>query len=355
MDDQQGSQELNDRARDVLKSLIREYVRTGRPVGSGRLSKRNREGLSPATLRKVMADLVRMGLAAQPHTSAGRVPTTRGYRFYVDSLLETRHLPSTAEDMIRTSLESESDPEELMNKTSQILSSLSNNIGFVLAPPVSAAAMTHIKFVATSRQRVLVILVTGSAMVQHRMIRVDQTISQSDLDQAGRYLVTHFRGLTLAEIRKQLLRLLTEEKSLYDRLLKNVVMLGAASLVKCEGEEDEESQVYLGGTSCVVQKSASADVDRIAVLLETLEEKRRLVKIVTECLNTDSPGPTVRIGLEEEIPGMGDWALVSSPYVYNQRAIGGLGILGPSRMEYENAISLVHYVARLFTTLFQSN
>jgi len=335
--------------------LIQEYVRTGKPISSSRLAKNNREGLSPATLRNVMADLEEMGLVAQPHTSAGRMPTSSGYRLYVGSLLKKKLLSTEAVDTIRSSLEAESDPEELMNKTSQILSAFSNSVGFVLSPPVSAAAMTHIKFMSASRRRVLVILVTGSAMVQHHIIQLDQEISQAELDQAGRYLVEHFKGLTLSEIRKQLLQLLLEEKSLYDRLLKNVVLLGAASLVRCEGDEDQESQVYLGGASSIIQNPETADLSRIGILLEALEEKRRLVKIVTECLDANSSEPTVKIGLENEIPGMSDWALVSSPYLYNQQAIGGLGILGPTRMEYERAISLVDYVAKLFTTLLQSN
>lgn len=355
MTGQQPSAILNERARSVLKALIREYVRGSKPVGSRRLAKHYWEGLSSATIRNVMAELENVGFLTQPHTSAGRVPTAKGYRLYVDSLLDTRDLPSREIDRIRQSLENEADPGELMSKTSQILSLLSNNVGFVLAPPISHAAMKHIKFVRIAQQRILVILVTGSGLVQHRLIQIEPDLTQRELDQAGRYLIAQFEGKTLLDIRRELLRLMLEEKSLYDRMLKNVILLGAASLVKCEGEEAEESEVYLGGTARIMQKPELADIKSMTALFETFEEKSRLVKIISECLKTVSSSPTVRIGLEKHIPGMGDWALISSPYLYNHKVIGSLGILGPSRMEYEKAISLVDYVAKLFGKLLSKN
>ena len=352
---QQGSAKPDARSQEVLKGIIQEYVRTGKPVGSRRLTGSNREGLSSATIRNVMAELEELDLVTQPHTSAGRVPTAEGYRFYVDSLLNTRRLPSQEADQIKLSLEPETDPGELMNKTSQLLSTWSNNVGFVLAPPVSTAIMKHVKFIRISRQRILVILVTGSGLVQHRLIHLDQDFRQSELDQAGRYLVAHFEGKTLVEIRAELLDLMLEEKSLYDRLLTSVILLGAASLVKQDHEDDEESEVYLGGTAHIIQKPELADINRMIALFQTFEEKGRLVKIISECLKTNPSGPTVLIGLEKNIPGMRDWALVSSPYLYNQKVIGGLGILGPSRMEYEKTISLVDYVAKLFSKLLSTN
>ena len=352
---QRSSANLSERARDVLKTLIRDYVQDGEPVGSRRLAKNYREGLSSATIRNVMADLEKVGFLTQPHTSAGRVPTARGYRFYVDSLLDTRQLPTQEVDRIKQSLERETDPGELMSKTSQVLSALSKNVGFVLAPPISHAPMKHIKFVRIAQNRILVVLVTGSGLVQDRLIQVDQDFSQRELNQAGRYLVAHFEGKTLLEIRVELLRLMVEGKSLYDRMLKNVVLLGAASFVRAKGEEDEELEVYLGSAASIMQKPELANINRMTVLFETFEEKNRLVKIVTECLKANSSGPTVRIGLEKHIPGMRDWALISSPYLQDQKAIGSLGILGPSRMEYDKAISLVDYVAKLFGKLLNRN
>lgn len=351
----QSTTKSDNRPREVLKAIVREYVRNGRPVGSRHLSKAYKEGLSPATLRNVMAGLEKMGLVAQPHTSAGRIPTAAGYRFYVDSIEYTRKLPNRQVAQIKRSLEPEGDPRELMNKTSQLLSILSDNVGFVLPPPVSTATMKHIKFIRRSWQKILVILVTGAGRVQHRLIQVDQNFAQNELDQAGRYLVAQFEGKTLVEIRAELVRHMLEDKRLYDRLLMNAILLGTASLVKSEDTEAEEPEVYLGGTTRVMQKPELADINQMITLFRTFEEKGHLVKIINECLKPSSPEPFVQIGLGKDIPGMRDWALVSSPYLHNQQVVGSLGILGPSRMEYEKTISLVRYMAQLFSELLPNN
>ena len=351
-------QELGDvyeRAGTVLNALVCEYVHKGKPVGSRRLAKIHGQGLSAATIRNVMADLEEMGFLAQPHTSAGRVPTAKGYRFHVGSLLQTKDLAIQEVSQIRQRLEEEKDPGELMHKASHVLSAFSSNVGFVLAPSVSLVSLKHIEFVKIARRRILVILVTGTGLVQHRLIHLDQKLTQGELNQAGRYLVTHFEGKTLREIRDELVRLMMKERSLYNRILQNVILLGSAGLMRSEDGEDDESEVYWGSTAGIVQKPELADINRLVVLLRTFEEKRRIVKIINQCLKTNPKGPTVTIGLEEHIPEMGDWALISSPYVGKQGISGSLGILGPSRMEYEKAISLVDYVAKLFGKLMSTN
>ncbi len=345
---------MDRRSHDILKTLIREFVRTGKPVGSRRLSKLNREGLSAATIRNAVADLEEMGFVEQPHTSAGRVPTAKGYRFYVASLSPGRPLSERNIDQIRQTLARETDPDALMNKTSRLLSSLSNNVGFVLTPPISMAVMKHIEFVKIGPRRILVILVSQTGLVQHRLIRVGEEFTQSDLNQAGGYLVQHFAGRTLAQIRDELIRLMSEEKTLYDQLLKKVLVLGSAGLMPAEQEATEESEVYLGGTAKMVEKSDLADVKRMVALFQTFERKSQLVKLLSECVRPNDSGPTVTIGLEEHIPGMGDLALISSPYSSEQGA-GTLGILGPSRMEYQKIISLVDYVAKLFGEMLARN
>ncbi len=345
--------QLSDRSRDVLRELIREHVRTGQPVGSRRLAKLAGESLSPATIRNVVSDLEEMGFVAQPHTSAGRIPTEKGYRFYVDSLLQTKDLTDREVDKIRASLEKETDPDKLMDKASQILSAVSDNIGFVMAPPVTLAIMKHIEFVRIADRRILVILVTSGGLVQHRLIELDEDFEQTELHEAGSYLVQDFGGKTLLEIRDELLKLMMEEKTLYDRLLRSVVVLGSA-LLQTEGDA-ETTEVYLQGTARIMKKPELADVNRMIALFRTFEEKSRLVKILSECLKSNSNGPVVTIGLEKHLPGMQDWALIASPYVYSQGLAGSLGIIGPSRMEYEKAISLVDYVAKLFGKILSRN
>lgn len=340
--------ELSERARNVLKHLIQEHVRTGKPVGSRKLSRIYPERLSPATLRNVMADLEELGYVSQPHTSAGRVPTPDGYRLYVRNLLKADRLSPKQIEQIEESLRDETDPGELMSKASRVLAAYSSYMGFVLSPPLSYSVMKHIEFVRLARERIMVILVTRTGLVQHRMISLEEDLAQSELDQAGRYLVENFSGQSLVEIRSELVKLMSQEKALYDRILKNVILLGSAGLIQADVEDNEISDVYLGGTSAIIRNFDAAELDRMIALFQTFEEKSRLIKIIGECLKEDEAGPTVTIGLEDHIPGMKDWSLITSRYLYDQRMAGTLGILGPSRMEYAKAISLVDYVAKLF-------
>jgi heat-inducible transcriptional repressor len=344
---------LDERARSVLRAVIREYIRVGRPVGSRRLSRIYREGLSPASLRNVMADLEEAGFLTQPHTSAGRVPTAAGYRYYVEYLMGRGGLDPDEIGEIRRNLEAETDPEELMERTSRLLAAYSDNIGIVLAPPISRAIMKHIEFVRLSGRRILVILVSRSGLIQHRLVAAEEDYTQAELDQAGRYLVEHFAGRTLLQVRAELIRLVSQERAQYDRLLRNAIRLGFASLQEAVEEKEEEPQVFLGGASRVARRLVSEETDRLFMLLQALEEKRMLVKIVSDCIREGQSGPFVTIGLEQHIPGLVNWTLITSPYEYEGQSCGSLGILGPSRMEYERAISLVSWVARLFGQMTQ--
>lgn len=346
---------LSDRDRNILRALVREYVRTGKPVGSRRLAKLDPECLSPATIRNVVSDLEERGLVEQPHTSAGRIPTLEGYRLYVDALMEGDRLTRRDVQEIEKSLENETDPDELMTKTSKLLSSLTTNVGFVLAPPLSSTVIKRIEFLRIAAHRILVILVTHTGLVQHRIVQLDEDLPQADLDQAGRYLVTHFSGKSLAEARDELLALMSEEKALYDRMLRNVILLGSAGLMAYQDESESSAEVYFGGTQAIMKKPEMSDVKRMMVLFRAFEEKSRIVKIIAQCLTTESSAPIVTIGLEQAIPDMRDWAIVSSPYLFDQQVMGSLGIIGPSRMEYERTISLVDYVAKLFGRLMSHN
>lgn len=346
---------LSERSKNVLRALIKEYVRSGRPIGSRLLAKLYEENLSPATLRNVMADLEEAGYLAQPHTSAGRVPTRSGYRLYVETLLGSSEFSVAELDQIRTSLEEETDPSDLMSKTSQLLSLHTNSIGFVLSPPISTVVMKHIEFVRLSNNRVMVILVSEGGLVQHKLIQIRDKLSQSALDQAGRYLIEHFSGMNLTSIRAKLLKQMSREKALYDSLLRNVVLLGCVALAGTDEIAENQQEVYLDGTSRVFHRLDEADFERLFSLLQTLEKKHRLVGIITKCLTEASEGPCVTIGLERHIPGMNNWTLITSLYRIDSQTSGSLGVLGPSRMEYERSISLVDYVAKLFGQILRSN
>ncbi|HEV8131208.1 MAG TPA: heat-inducible transcriptional repressor HrcA [Acidobacteriota bacterium] len=343
---------LNERAKAFLKSLIQEFIQTGEPVGSRRLSRLSEEGLSPATIRNIMADLEESGFVAQPHTSAGRIPTEKGYRFYVNTLLDRTELSKRDISEIELTLEN-GDPtaENLMTRASHILSTVSNNVGFVLAPPVSKIVLRHVEFLRLSDKRVLIILVGESGTVQNRVISTDNDMSQQELDFAGKYLVTNLAGMTLPQIRNRLVQLMSEEKALYDKMLQKVIKLGTAGLE----ETKDEGSVYVEGTARLMRNPEFADVRQMIEIFEMFEQKSRLVKIISECIRTDEIGHKVAIGLESLAPGAQHIAVIASAYNYGNQMQGTLGVLGPARMEYARAIPLVEYVAKVVEKILNRN
>lgn len=345
---------LGERSRRLLKSLIQEYIQTREPVGSRRLSKLSNESLSPATIRNIMADLEEGGFVTQPHPSAGRIPTEKGYRFYVDALLEKGTL--SRQDMVAISdtLQAGGDPStsHLMSRASHVLSSVSNNVGFVLAPAISDVVMKHIQFVRLADRRVLVILVGDSGMVQNRVIHVEEDMSQQDLEFTSRYMMSHFAGLTLPVIRRQLVALMQEEKALYDTLLQKALKLGNAG---CSEEDGGDGDVFVEGAARLMRNPEFADVKRMIEIFEMFEQKSHLVKIITECIHSDGGSPRVTIGLESAAAGAGNFAMVAAPYMYKNRLVGSLGVLGPMRMEYARTIPLVDYVAKVFEGILNRN
>lgn len=354
MEEFENQTELAGRYREVLTALIGEYVVTGKPVGSQRIAGLCSERLSPATMRNVMARLEREGFLLQPHTSAGRIPTRKAYRLYVQSLVNAEQLSEDVIRNIRVCLEQQEDPGELMTKTCEILSEYTNNIGIVLSPPVSEIVMKHIEFVRLKHHRILIILVSQAGVVRQKAIQFEEELSQADLDQAARYLVDHFSGMNLIQIRKELKRLVSLERAAYDSLMRNAARLGEATLSSPLDSEKDSPDIYFGGASRLFQNLDSTEMAKLTSLLAALEEKSRLVRIISECVGCDTVGPKVTIGLENHIPGMKNWTLIASPYTFDHYSSGSVGILGPSRMEYGKTISLVASVAKLFGQVLQT-
>jgi heat-inducible transcriptional repressor len=255
---------------------------------------------------------------------------------------------------IRACLEKPDDPDELMNKTCEILTEFTNSIGIVLSPPVSEIIMKHIEFVRLDNRRILVILVSQAGAVRQKVINSKEKLSQSDLGQAARYLVTHFSGMNLIQIRRELTKLVSQERAACDRLIRNAARLGAATLVFPNDSSVNTPGVYYGGTSRLSQNLDPAEMEKLTSLLAALEEKSRLVRIISEFVSNEASGPKVKIGLERDIPGMKNWTLIASPYTFDSYSSGSVGILGPSRMEYSRTISLVDSVARLFGQVLQT-
>jgi heat-inducible transcriptional repressor len=346
---------LDARAQAVLASLIKEHLVTGEAVGSLVLADRfsNSPGWSSATIRNVMGELEEAGLVEQPHTSAGRVPTDQGYRYYVDNILEEARLSKAdlrAIDKVFTSsgLDSATSSDHIMERMSHALSELSENVGIVVSPSLAEHRLSHIEFVQLSDKRILVVLVTTSNIIHNKIIRLEDNITQDELEQTARYLNSEYGGKSLIAIRAEILDLMREEKALYDRLLRNAILLCDMSL---EGEESGGG-VYVDGASNILSKPDFVDVDRMRELFRTFEEKSRLIKILNECVARDQSSMSgdvhVLIGREHPVSSMSHCALITAPYRMgsNERP-GTLGVVGPMRIEYSRIMAMVNYMARL--------
>lgn len=339
----------------VFSAIVSEHLITGQPVGSKSIAEKfaNASGLSSATIRNVMGELEELGLLEQPHTSAGRIPTDRGYRFYVDNLLGILELPEKDLHVITKELgindfEIPEAPEKLMEKTSQVLSALSQNVGIVVSPSLAKDRLQHIQFVNLSEHRVLVVLVSAPNIVHNKIIRLNETIPQDELDRTARYLNVEFGGKSLWEIRQEILKLMHEDKALFDRMLQTAMILCSQSL---EGEEEVAGEVYVDGTPNILNRGDFADLDKLRELLRTIEEKTRLLQILNECVVKDSAvkgDVKVVIGSENTSTTLQDCTLITAPYSLGDGStFGTLTVLGPTRIEYGRMISIVSYVARL--------
>ncbi len=344
--------DLSNRCRDILVAVVRQFIASGFPVGSKALSEQMPEPLSPATIRAVFGELEDGGFLAQPHVSAGRVPTEKAYRFYVDRVVRGARLAPDTERYIDQLLRSDADrPERLMVKASRTLSEISRNIGLVLAPAMEEKLLEHIKFVNLPDHRVLVVIVSKPDLVENRVVRLEDAFTQEELDQAANFLNAEFRGWSLGTIRLEVFHRMEAEKLLYDRLLKNVATLfmwGALS-------ENESGGLIVDGTAKILERPEFADVQRIKQLMKTLEEKAKLARILEACLQTPEAGVRIFIGRENAETQMHDCTLVVAPLHYRERAVGALGVVGPMRMEYDRTMGAVEYVAELCSRLLSSN
>jgi len=338
------SRTLDERSRELLRLIIRSYITSGEPVGSRTLAKALDWKFSPATIRNIMADLEDEGYLAQPHTSAGRIPSEKGYRFYVDGLPDSGKLSKSDEKYIRDMLSESDSPEDVMSRTSVVLSTISRNVGIVVAPPMATTVLKHVEFVNLTDGKILVIFVSTAGLLQRKLIRVNERYSQEDLDRASRYLEEKFSGKTLMEIRNELLHMMQAERSLFDRML-SLLQTWRESL---DQQPISTDSVYLQGTANIISQPEFSDVERMRTLFQMFEEKGRLVKILNECISSTAPeGVRIAIGSELGVPDMREFTLITSSYVSSDHTTGFLGIIGPTRMEYERGISIVGYLGRL--------
>ena len=337
------------RRQAVLSAIIEEHLISGETVGSHVVSDKfaSAAGWSSATIRNVMAELEELGLLQQPHTSAGRIPTDKGYRYYVDNMLDSTRLSKTdlrAIESIGFGRHTTVRPDRLLEKASHVLSELSENVGIVVWPSLAENRLRHIRFVRLPDRRVLVVLVSNSNIVHDKVITLDEEFTQDELDRTARYLNVEFSGKSLLAIRAEIIELLREEKALYDTVLGNAMLLCERSLQ----DEEATAEVYLDGASNILTKPEFSGAERIRELFRMFEEKSRLVKILNECISSQPSIGNVRvaIGRENVASSMKGCAVITTSYEVGGDVLGAIGVVGPMRIEYGRMMAVVNYLAR---------
>lgn len=331
---------LSDRTRRVLASVVRDYIDSGEPVASAAVSRRAGLGVSPATIRNVLAQLEDMGYVSQPHTSAGRVPTDRGYRFYVDMLLETRRAPKDGSHVEARLREQAGDAplfDHVLSTASHVLFEVSHHVGFAIAPPDVEAIFQHIEFVPLSPTRVLVVMIARGNHVSQKVIEITEEIAPSALTEAANYLNAEFAGLPLEQVRHLVLARLEQERTLYDQLRGTALRLAQSTLAGLESS----TTVFIDGASSLADsadEAAAVSMTTLRTLLRMVEEKQRLVRLLDAYI--DGPGLAVVIGAEHQDPDLRGCSMVLASYGTGARR-GAVGIIGPTRMQYSKAIRVV--------------
>lgn len=342
------SQDLNERSLYLLKSLVERYIQDGQPVGSRVLSKDPNLHLSPATIRNVMADLEDMGLIHSPHTSAGRVPTVSGYRLFVDSLLTVKPLESKELDQLQNSLLADAEKAcDVVSKASQLLSDATKMAGVVTLPRREAVTLHHIEFLPMSNTRVLVIFVTDGEEVHNKIVDTQKRFSAAELQQAANYLNSIYAGRSLSDIRDLVIHDMENDR---DRL--NQGMIDAINMAQLTFAQQPKDDYVLSGETNLMGFSELSDMERLKQLFEAFNHKRGVIHLLDQCLQAD--GVQIFIGEESGYKAFDHCSLVTAPYSVNDRVIGVLGVIGPTRMAYEKVIPFVDVTAKLLGAALNS-
>lgn len=334
------------REREILTAIIETYISTGEPVGSRTLSRLNKDGLSPATIRNVMADLVDAGFLEQPHTSAGRLPTAQAYRYYVDQISGKAVLSPTDQNLISENLTGVVGVQDFLERTSHVLSLVSSCVGVAIASTGPKNALEHVYFSRQGANKVLAVVVTKSGVVHDRMMRLENDLSQADLDTASRYINDNFSGWTIDSIKAELGRRIERERNEYDRLMRSLEQLYKSGALAAD---EPAKSIYVEGVANLVVNEQ--DRERLHELLKTLEEKQRVAELLSAYLDTQHESVRVVIGLEKTLPEMRNFVLIGAPAMVGGEMRGSLAVIGPTRMDYQHTITAVSYIAQLFDKL----
>jgi len=336
--------ELDERNKKVLQAVIDSYISTGAPIGSNVLIKRYDFSVSSATLRNIMAELEEMGYLTHPHTSAGRIPTERGYRYYIDGLISVKRDTDDIKDQLQQAPPLHGgDLHELMEEASQFLAKLSRYAGVVIAPAEPEGKYKHIEFIRLHGREVLIIFVTSNGTVQNKLIQLDEEILQHDLNTFSTFLDEELEHWSLTEVRRRLVEKLREEKRVFKRLMEETYQASR------EIQERDSEKVYIGGAFQVLESPEFANVEKMRTLFKAFEDKYKLLKLLERSVTAG--GIKVFIGSENPYFEMQGCSLVVSSYNAGSDVVGTLGVIGPTRMQYQQVIQVVDYTAKLVSRL----
>jgi heat-inducible transcriptional repressor len=338
--------DISGRAKKILHAVVSEYLSTGEPVGSETVTRRYGVEVSPATVRTVMSDLEEQGLLRHTHTSAGRIPTDRGLRYYVDTLLRVRSLSQVEKEGIRERVApSASDLQQVMQRSTTVLRELSHLAVVVQAPRPDSDSISHVEFVRLRDNNLLAVIASGSGQIQNKLVALDAPLASGDLERINNYLNSLVAGLTLAEVRARIAKEIDDERLAQGQ--ESQLRSRALELVKAAVPESPvpSAQILVEGQSNLL--AATEDVDRAKRVLRTLEEKDLIVRLLDRTLS--APGICVFIGAEANFPDLTDISVVASSYGTEGRPLGTIGVIGPSRMNYSKVIPLVDFTAEVIT------
>jgi len=342
--------ELPERSLYLFKALVEHYINDGQPVGSRTLARETDLDLSPATIRNVMADLEDMELITAPHTSAGRVPTAKGYRFFVDSLLHINSLNSFEVERIASQLDPEADIKSLLERTSTMLSEITHLAGIVMLPRNEHKSLQHVEFVKLSDSRILVILVMSDREVQNRIIQTDKHYSSAQLQEASNYINSHFIGKDLNEVRKDILTELHKAKDEVNQVMQTAIEMAGSAIMT--GDNSSGDYLMTGQTN-LMEVAELCDVDKLKRLFEIFSQKRDILHLLDQAVH--AKGVQLFIGEESGYEVLDACSVVTSPYQADGEILGVLGVIGPTRMPYDRVIPIVDVTAKMLGSALNSH
>lgn len=336
--------ELSSRKKEILKAIIKEYIITAEPIGSRTISKKYILDVGSATIRNEMADLEEMGLIRQPHTSAGRIPSDKGYRFYVDTLMDIQEVPKGLSRKIKeTYMAQKQEMQEIIQITSRVLSDLTKYTALVASPKVRENEFQSLQLIPIEGQRVLVVVVTGSGTVHHKMVNVKHSISRKKLDEVSRLINDRLQGLALGSINEDVFG--EVEKALENRTMYRS-LFEAVQVALSGGMEQAWDKIYLGGTTNILDQPEFSDLEKVKLVMKLFEHE----DILKDLLDAIPPSSlNVIIGEENSLQEIRDCSLVTADYSYKGQVLGKIAILGPTRMEYSRVVSMVRFMAEVLS------